>query len=81
MLGTACIRILMILGCTCISVLNLQPEDLPITDYITCIQNGMGKNHLKMNMEKTLLIWIGTRFQLAKVTVSELQPVIFYLMK
>jgi len=33
----------------------------------------MSSNRLKLNAEKTLFIWFGTRQQLAKVTVSPLQ--------
>ena len=32
----------------------------------------MGMNRLKMNQDKTQIIWIGTRQQLAKLNVTEL---------
>ena len=42
---------------------------------VACIEhvNGwMGSNRLKMNPDKTQLIWIGTRQQLAKIDISSL---------
>ena len=33
----------------------------------------MGSNRLKMNCDKTQLIWLGTRQQIAKLSVAELE--------
>jgi hypothetical protein len=33
---------------------------------------SMGRNRLKLNQDKTQIIWIGTRQQLSKVNVTEL---------
>ena len=33
----------------------------------------MSKNRLKLNADKTQLIWLGTRLQLAKLTVTQLR--------
>jgi len=37
------------------------------------LDQWMGSNRLKLNAEKTQLIWIGTGQQLAKLTVTQLQ--------
>src|SRR5664279_4632099 len=36
-------------------------------------EGRLRSNHLKMNTEKTQVIWLGTRQQLAKVTIDEIQ--------
>lgn len=36
------------------------------------IEQWMGKNRLKLNQDKTQIIWIGTRQQLAKVSAAEI---------
>lgn len=40
---------------------------------VKALDEWMGSNRLKLNADKTQLIWIGTRQQLAKLTVTELQ--------
>jgi len=43
---------------------------------VACVENldqWMGSNKLKLNANKTQLIWIGTRQQLAKLTVTQLK--------
>jgi len=52
---------------------------VPATDYndamdrlmscITNIRDWMARNRLKLNEEKTQIIWLGTRQQLDKITV------------
>jgi len=37
-----------------------------------CIEQLMGRNRLKLNQNKTQIIWIGTRQQSAKVSAIEL---------
>ena len=42
---------------------------------MSCVENvvaWMSSNRLKMNADKTQLIWLGTRQQLAKLTDTEL---------
>jgi len=56
---------------------------VPATDAVTavqrftvcveCIEAWMGSNRLKLNAEKTQVIWIGSRQQLEKVDITELQ--------
>jgi hypothetical protein len=44
--------------------------------FASCVQNidhWMNCNRLKMNTDKTQIIWIGTRQQLAKIDISEIQ--------
>ena len=51
-------------------------SELAVTRFVNCIgeiEQWMGSNRLKMNVDKTQLIWTGTRQQLSKVAVSELQ--------
>ena len=43
--------------------------------FITCVENidlWMSRNRLKLNPDKTQVIWIGTRQQLAKVKIDQL---------
>ena len=40
---------------------------------ITRIRDWMASNRLKLNEEKTQIIWLGTRHQLDKVTVQMLK--------
>jgi len=53
------------------------PDQQTVTDRILAcvadIDSWMSSNRLKMNAEKTEFIWLGTRQQMAKVTVSPLQ--------
>lgn len=47
-----------------------------IQRFIQCVEDinsWMGRNRLKMNSDKTQVIWLGTSQQLAKVTVRDLQ--------
>lgn len=48
--------------------------------YIASIQRWVGTNRVKLNMEKTQLIWICTRHQLERVTGLKFQStvVLFY---
>jgi len=39
---------------------------------IVCIRDWMARNRLKLNEDKTQVIWLGTRQQLSKVTVQSL---------
>ena len=41
-------------------------------ECVKCIDSWMGSNRLKLNTDKTQVIWIGTRQQLEKIHVSEL---------
>ena len=44
--------------------------------FVTCVEridSWMGSNRLKLNADKTQVIWTGTRQQLAKVSITELQ--------
>ena len=44
--------------------------------FVSCVEDieqWMGSNRLKMNVDKTQLIWIGTRQQLSKISVKELR--------
>ena len=43
------------------------------TSCVELLNDWMGRNRLKMNAEKTQVIWIGTRQQLAKVNISNIQ--------
>jgi len=44
-----------------------------VTECITHLDRWMTLNRLKLNADKTQLIWLGTRQQLAKLTVTQLQ--------
>ena len=44
-----------------------------ISAYVADIDSWMSSDRLKLNAEKTEFIWLGTRQQMAKVTVSPLQ--------
>ena len=58
------------------------PGPIPATDHVdamdrlaACIErirDWMADNHLKLNEEKTQIIWLGTRQQLNKVTARAL---------
>ena len=44
--------------------------------FVNCVEDveqWMGINRLKMNVDKTQLIWIGTRQQLSKISINELR--------
>ena len=43
------------------------------SEYIEEIDGWMQSNRLKMNTDKTQLIWIGTRQQLSKVDINEIE--------
>ena len=43
-----------------------------LADCIIQLDQWMSKNRLKLNADKTQLIWLGTRQQLAKLTVTQL---------
>jgi len=46
-----------------------------VQQFVSCIEKvdaWMRSNRLKMNADKTQLIWLGTRQQLDKLTVTEL---------
>ena len=45
--------------------------------FIACVERidaRMSSNRLRMNADKTHLLWLGTRQQLNKLSVNELQP-------
>ena len=45
-----------------------------VQQFVSCVEKvdaWMSSNRLKMNADKTHLIWLGTRQQLAKLTVTE----------
>ena len=49
---------------------------LAVHRFATCVErldDWMSRNRLKMNADKTQIIWVGTRQQLAKVNISELR--------
>jgi len=51
--------------------------------FIACVERidaWMRSNRLKMNADKTQLVWLGTRRQLAKLTTTEL-PLLSALVK
>ena len=58
-----------------ISVPATVAEDasLRVAECVTHFDRWMSMNRLKLNPEKTQLIWLGTRQQLAKLTVTQLQ--------
>jgi len=43
-----------------------------LSDCITLIRDWMANNHLKLNEDKTQVIWLGTRQQLSKITAQSL---------
>jgi hypothetical protein len=43
-----------------------------LAECVGHLERWMGQNRLKLNAEKTQLLWLGTRQQLAKLTVSRL---------
>jgi len=46
-----------------------------VQQFVSCVEKvdaWMSSNRLKMNADKTQLIWLGTRQQLDKLTVTEL---------
>ena len=47
-------------------------ESLRLADCIVQLDQWMSKNRLKLNADKTQLIWLGIRQQLAKLTVTQL---------
>ena len=50
------------------------PDQQTVTDRILAcdadIDSWMSSNRLKLNVEKTAFIWLGTRQQMAKVTAG-----------
>ena len=59
----------------CISV-PASESQMAAAQLAACVEGldqWMGSNRLKLNAKKTQLIWIGTRQQLAKLTVTHLQ--------
>jgi len=44
----------------------------PFAARIERLDRWMGQNGLKLNAEKTQLMWLGSRHQLAKLTISQL---------
>ena len=44
-----------------------------LVEYIERLNQSMGQNRLKLNADKTQLIWLGTRQQLAKLTIKQLK--------
>jgi len=48
-------------------------ESLRLADCIVQLDQWMSKNRLKLNADKTQLIWLGTRQQLTKLTVTQLR--------
>ena len=52
---------------------DVQSTIQRFTQCVEDINTWMGRNRLKMNSDKTQVIWFGTRQQLAKVTVQDLQ--------
>jgi len=48
-------------------------ESLRLADCIIQLDQWMSKNRLKLNADKTQLIWLGTRQHLAKLTVTQLR--------
>ena len=51
----------------------LLAESLRLADCIIQLDQWMSKNRLKLNADKTQLIWLGTRQQLAKLTMTRLR--------
>ena len=45
---------------------------LRLSDCIVSIESWMSSHRLKMNPDKTQLLWIGTRPQMSKVAVNEI---------
>ena len=57
--------------------LNVPASDAPLavnhlTDCINKIEHWMGGNRLRLNFDKTQVIWMGTRQQLEKIEIDEL---------
>ena len=48
-------------------------ESLRLANCIIQLDQWMSKNRLKLNADETQLIWLGTRQQLAKLTVTQLR--------
>ena len=58
----------------CISAhaVESQQDAIRLAECIERLERWMGQNGLKLNAEKTQLMWLGSRHQLAKLTVSQL---------
>ena len=53
-----------------------EDVETAVQRFVSCterIESWMGSNRLKMNADKTQVIWIGSRQQLAKVNIKEFQ--------
>ena len=48
----------------------IDDDDDDVDDDV--LDRWMGQNGLNLNAEKTQLLWLGSRHQLAKLTVSQL---------
>jgi len=53
-------------------VVESQQAATRLAECIERLDRWMGQNGLKLNAEKTQLMWLGSRHQLAKLTVSQL---------
>ena len=53
-------------------VVKSQQAATRLAECIERLDCWMGQNSLKLNAEKTQLMWLGSRHQLAKLTVSQL---------
>jgi len=53
-------------------VVESQQATTRLAECIERLDRWMGQNGLKLNAEKTQLIWLGSRHPLAKLTVSQL---------
>ena len=50
-----------------------QEASYRLAECVECLSRWMGQNRLKLNVDKTQLIWLGTRQQLAKLTIKQLK--------
>ena len=54
------------------AVTETQPTSARLAECIKHLNCWMSQNGLKLNAEKTQLVWLGTRQQLTKLTISQL---------
>jgi len=58
---------------TCTSASNSQTAVSTMTDCIERVHDWMSSNRLTLNRDKTQVIWLGTRQQLVKLNMSDIQ--------